>query len=85
MIEGLGKLFKIGSSGGHNYVYPNGSNAWLPDTDGRKHRYLNSTVSPSEMGLILDNLYMQGAEKYSVVPHGDVAEDPMRRMNEREL
>ncbi|PHH91257.1 hypothetical protein CDD83_1174 [Cordyceps sp. RAO-2017] len=60
-IEGLGDVFSIGNRG-HNYVYPNGTNRWLPtDKKSGSHNYLKLNVSSSAAGAILDQLFMQGA------------------------
>ncbi|PLB36802.1 inosine-uridine preferring nucleoside hydrolase-domain-containing protein [Aspergillus candidus] len=62
-IEGLGDIFKYGNSGGHNHVFPNGSNAWQAEGDGHagQHRYLKLNVSPAAAGALLDRLFLRGA------------------------
>lgn len=62
-IYGLGNVFAYANNGGHNYVYPNGTNEWRMgiDKQGSQH-YLKLKVSDSAAGMILDKLFLQGAE-----------------------
>lgn len=63
-IEGLGEAFEIGSKGGHNYVYPNGTNEWQPgNKQNASHQYLKLRVAPSMAGAILDRHLVTGAAK----------------------
>jgi hypothetical protein len=63
-IQGLGDIFAFGNSGGHNHVYPNGTNAWLPgEKQESSHDYLELKISPSAAGEVLDQLFLQGARR----------------------
>ncbi|KAL4891363.1 inosine-uridine preferring nucleoside hydrolase-domain-containing protein [Aspergillus ambiguus] len=61
-IQGLGDVFTFGNNGGHNHVYPNGTNVWLAE-DGQQgpQHYLELKTTPAETGDLLDRLFLQGA------------------------
>ncbi|KAL4964635.1 inosine-uridine preferring nucleoside hydrolase-domain-containing protein [Aspergillus stella-maris] len=61
-INGLGDIFAFGNEGGHNYVYPNGTNVWQPeDKLEGSHSYLKLKVGTSVAGALLDKLFLHGA------------------------
>jgi hypothetical protein len=60
-IEGLGAVFRVGSNGGHNYVYPDGRNVWRSGDDGRSQRYLELALPNETAGAILDDKFLLGA------------------------
>jgi hypothetical protein len=60
-IEGLRDVFRVGSQGGHNHVYPDGRNVWRSSNDGRSQRYLELAVSNETAGAILDDKFLLGA------------------------
>jgi hypothetical protein len=60
-IEGLGDVFRVGSQGGHNYIYPDGRNVWQSWDDGRSQRYLELAVPNETAGAILDDKFLLGA------------------------
>ena len=51
-IHGPGDLFAFGNDGGHNYVYPNGSNVWLPESKEYPQHYLKLKVSDEKAGEV---------------------------------
>lgn len=61
-IEGPGNYFQFGNNGGHNYIYPNGTNVWQSQSSpGSDHHYLQLKVSPSTIGAYLDRILLRGA------------------------
>ncbi|KAH9904082.1 inosine/uridine-preferring nucleoside hydrolase [Xylariomycetidae sp. FL2044] len=61
-IEGLGDIFAYGNDDGYNYVYPNGSNVWMPDTTTTDQHWLKLAVTNSTAALELDRLFLEGAQ-----------------------
>ncbi|KAI9934545.1 hypothetical protein ASPWEDRAFT_175272 [Aspergillus wentii DTO 134E9] len=64
-VQGLGELFKYGNSGGHNHIYPNGSNVWLPESKGNSQHWLELAVPPTAAGKVLDELFLDGARRFA--------------------
>jgi hypothetical protein len=62
-IEGLGDLFAFGNSGGHNFVYSNGSNVWLPESKENPQHWLKLLVSNATAGAALNQLFLDGARR----------------------
>ena len=62
-IHGFGDLFEFGNDGGHNYVYANGSNVWLPESKEYPQHYLKLKVSDEKAGEVLDQLFIDGARQ----------------------
>ncbi|KAI5916992.1 inosine-uridine preferring nucleoside hydrolase-domain-containing protein [Camillea tinctor] len=62
-IEGLGRVFRFGNFGGHNYVYPDGQNEWRSESNGREQHYLELVVSNQTAGSVLDHMFIQGAKR----------------------
>ncbi|PIG82189.1 inosine/uridine-preferring nucleoside hydrolase [Aspergillus arachidicola] len=66
-IDGISNMFVYASKGGHNHVYPDGRNEWLPDNslypDNALYpqKYLKLRISEEEAGERLDNFYLDTA------------------------
>jgi inosine-uridine nucleoside N-ribohydrolase len=59
--SGLGTWFEYGNVGGYNYVWPNGSNAWINDTTRTNQNYLKLKVDNGTVASELDGLFLEGA------------------------
>lgn len=49
--------------GGHNFVYPNGSNVWLPESKENPQHWLKPLVSNTTAGAVLDQLFLDGVRR----------------------
>lgn len=63
-IQGAGDLFTFGNDGGHNYVYPNGSNAWVHGDPEHPQHYLKLKVSEDQAAGVVENMFVDGANKF---------------------
>ena len=62
-IDGLSNMFVYANKGGHNYIYPDGRNEWLPDSPLYPQKYLKLRMSEEEAGELLDNIYLDTATR----------------------
>ncbi|KAE8415040.1 glycosyl hydrolases family 28-domain-containing protein [Aspergillus pseudocaelatus] len=62
-IEGRGKMFAYADERGHNYVYPDGRNEWLPGNPLSPQRYLKLRMSETQAGDFLDDFYLDTAKR----------------------
>lgn len=68
--QGKGRMFEFGAHGGHNHVYPNGSNIWRNLSSTYPQHYLRLSVSNATAGEVLDDLYLRGAAMFAAASHG---------------
>lgn len=68
-IDGLGQLFEFGNDGGHNFVYANGSNAWVADESTTDQHWLKLKVDNATAASSLDDKMVEAA--WSVVPEAE--------------
>ncbi|KAF2805840.1 inosine/uridine-preferring nucleoside hydrolase [Mytilinidion resinicola] len=64
-INGLDKLFEAQGKGGHNHVFPNGSNAWVYDNTKKNQQWLKFKVSNVTAANELETLCLQGVKKWA--------------------
>ncbi|KAE8381221.1 inosine-uridine preferring nucleoside hydrolase-domain-containing protein [Aspergillus bertholletiae] len=60
-IQGVSDMFVYANEGGHNCVYPDGRNEWLPGNSLYPQKYLKLQMSDTEAGELLDGLYLETA------------------------
>ncbi|KAE8333914.1 inosine-uridine preferring nucleoside hydrolase-domain-containing protein [Aspergillus sergii] len=66
-INGISNMFVYANKAGHNYVYPDGRNEWLPDNslyppdNSYPQKYLKLQMSEQSAGEVLDNIYLDTA------------------------
>lgn len=65
-IDGLGQLFEFGNDGGYNFVYANGSNAWVADESTTDQHWLKLKVDNATAARSLDDMMVEAS--WSVVP-----------------
>lgn len=62
--QGLGETFTYANHCGYNHVFANGSNAWMYEKTRSIQHWLQLKVSNASAGLLLDQLYIQGARSF---------------------
>lgn len=60
-IGGLGQLFEFGNDGGYNFVYANGSNAWVADESTTDQHWLKLKVDNATAAASLDQMMVEAS------------------------
>ena len=64
-LEGPTKTFKLAGTCGHNFVYPNGTNAWMKGNLQYPRAYLELKAWNETVAAKLENSYLQGAARFA--------------------
>lgn len=67
-IDGLGELFEFGNDAGYNFVYPNGSNAWVEDAGVKNQHWLKLKVDNATAARSLDDIMLEASWSVATKP-----------------